>query len=152
MSRYVSIEYSKFKELMDEMSFTEIQIPGTFERVWKFEIKDTNFDIRVYSTIAGNVSRDTGTDAIRCMVYDRVNEKILKLEKRVHRTMSALKNTRERCRDLYKLVVKNKCSCGGVLIQRESKANHKFMGCSNFPKCTQTKNIIVPQLKLKLNN
>ena len=152
MSRYVQINYSKFKELMDTMSFNEVQIDGTFERVWVYAIKNTNFQIRIYSTISINetVSRGSGSDAIRCMIYDTVNNNILKLEKRVHRTASALVNTRARCRELYKHVRAHKCSCGGVMIQRTSKHDHVFMGCSNFPKCTQTKNIIVPQLTLKL--
>jgi hypothetical protein len=154
MSRYVQINYAEFKKLMDTMGCTEIQLEGTFERVWSFPIKNTNFDIRIYSTIdvSDNVSRRSGSDAIRCMIYDRKEEKILKLEKRVHRTESALVNTRERCRDLFRHVRAHKCSCGGVLVPRVSKHNHGFMGCTNFPKCKLTKNTITPQLKLKLKS
>lgn len=152
MSRYVQINYNEFKQLMDTMGCTEIKLEGTYERVWSFPLKNTNFDIRIYSTIEGNKSRSSGSDAIRCMIYDRVEDKILKLEKRVHRTENALVNTRERCRDLFRHVRANKCSCGGVLIERTSKQNHSFMGCSNYPKCKLTKNIITPQLKLKLKS
>ena len=153
MSRYVSISYDKFKSLMDQMGFIEINLDGTFERVWKFEIANTNFDIRVYSTISVNddMSRDSGKDAIRCMIYDRSKDKILRLEKRVHRTMSALPNTRLRCRELFKHVRANKCICGGVLVERKSKTNHSFLGCSNYPICKNSKNINNPQLKLNLN-
>jgi hypothetical protein len=156
MSTYVPIQYEKFKTMMDKMNFVEIQLDGTFERVWKYEIVDADltsrYDIRVYSTIGGEISRAKGKDAIRCMIYDKVKNKILKLEKRVHRTISALTNTRERCRDLYKHIKKNRCSCGGILLTRESKVKHKFMGCSNYPICKNSKNIIVPQLKLNLKN
>lgn len=154
MSRYVQIKYAEFKELMDIMGFTEIKIDGTFERVWSFSLKNTNFDILIYSTIDINtdVSRSMGSDAIRCLVYDRKETKILRLEKRVHRTESALINTRERCRELFRYVRSHKCLCGGILIQRTSKTNHKFLGCSNFPKCKLTKNQITSQLKLKLKS
>jgi len=153
MSTYVEIKYDKFKAVMDEMSFNEINLDGTFERVWKYEIVDADlinrYDIRVYSTITNHVSRNRGTDAIRCLIFDKTKNKILKLEKRVHRTASALVNMKARCRELYKHVRDNRCTCGGVLLERESKHNHKFMGCSNFPICKNSKNIKQSQLKLK---
>ena len=148
---FVPVDYKSFKTIMDDMKFEEISIKGTYERVWKFKIND-RFDIRVYSTIKINSDkcRENGTDAIRCLVYDNVSEKILRLERRVHRTISALINVRLRCRELYKYVKKNPCSCGGVLIERISGTNHHFKGCSNFPVCTNNKNIIESQLKLKI--
>lgn len=34
------------------------------------------------------------------------------------------------------------CSCGGNLVVRKNKANgNKFLGCTNYPKCTKTKSI-----------
>ncbi len=158
MSKYVQITYTAFKKLMDIMKFTEVNIDGTFERVFKFPIKNTELEIRVYSTIGvgESVSRQKGSDAIRCFIYDNKEQRILKLEKRVHRTASALKNTKERCRELYRHVRDHKCpekDCGGVLLIRENnKTTHLFMGCTNYPTCKHTKNQITPQLKLKLKS
>lgn len=152
MSKYVQISYDAFRKLMDQMKFNEVRVEGTFERVWMFPIANSNFAIRVYSTIGvgESISRKSGTDAIRCLIYDHKENKIVQLEKRVHRTASAMKNTRDRCRELFKHVKKHKCACGGVLIERESKHNHKFLGCSNYPACTNTNNQVTPQLKLKI--
>lgn len=148
---FVPIKYESFKELMDDMKFKEILVEGTFERVWQFKIND-RFDIRVYSTINidSTECRRNGKDAIRCLVYDNISKKVLRLERRVHRTISALINVRLRCRELYRYVRDNSCSCGGVLIERISKTSHQFKGCSNFPVCTNNKNIVLPQLKLKI--
>ena len=155
MSKYVEISFEKFNDLMTTMHFVEIKVEGTFEKVWSYHIKNTNYEIRIYSTICvnSNVSRSSGSDAIRCIIYDTRENKLIKLEKRVHRTEKALINTRARCRELYKYVKNNVCTkCGGLLIERTSKTSHKFLGCSNFPKCKETKTIIQSQLTLKLNN
>ena len=152
MKKFVKIEYTNFKSLMDSMGFEEIKVDNTFERVWIFHINNTNFQIRILSTICLNTNqtRPSGTDAIRCIIYDTRENKLVKLEKRVNRTSSALINTRSRCRELYKYVKTNICcNCGGLLVIRNSKYNHKFMGCSNFPICKYSKNIIKPQLTLK---
>lgn len=150
MSKYVKIVYSEFKALMDDMNFIEVDLKGVYERVWRFPIGNSNFEIRVYSTIGVSTSRSNGSDSIKCLLYDAKENKILSVEKRVHRTKSTLKNTRERCRELFIQVRDNKCTCGGLMIEKTSKTQHKFLGCTNYPKCTNTKNQITPQLKLKL--
>lgn len=154
---YTPIKYSTFKSVMDDMKFTEIRVDRTFERVWKFQVFDkdgiSRFDIRVYSTIDvdDDVTRSSGKDAIRCMLFNTVHNRIAKVEKKVHRTESALKNVRERCRELYKYLRDNRCSCGGMMIEREARDQHRFMGCCNYPMCKKSVNINVPQLTLKLN-
>lgn len=142
MGRYVEISGDEFQRYIEaEMKFHEVQLDGVFERTWEFDVNDS-FSIRVYSTIdkRGDVSRDIGKDAIRCLIIDRSTQRILKMDARVHRTKNALPNMRDRCRELYKHIRDNQCGCGGLLVTRSGKSG-KFLGCSNYPTCKNTKPI-----------
>ena len=149
---YVEIRYEEFKSLMDNMRFKEIVVEGAFERTWSFDIGSTPYEIRIYSSIClnTNCTRQNGKDAIRCMVWNKNDKRGIYFAKRINRTVSALQNVRERCRELWLYVKNNRCSCGnGILVDRKSKVGHIFKGCTDYPLCKNTSHIQNKQLKLK---
>lgn len=140
MRGFVEISIDEFLSEMSDMGFEEVNMPNCYERTWEFGI-DERLRIRIYSTLNEHgETRTKGSDAIRCVLVDGKTRKILHTAKRVHRTQNALPNMRERCRDLYRLAKRNKCTCGGMLVERDG-VNGKFMGCSDYPNCKKTRNI-----------
>ena len=156
-TRYTEITYSQFQSVMDGMGFKEIVVEGTHERIWSFVLVGTSYEIRILSSVSTftGVTRNNGKDAIRVMLWNTKTSKPV-MSERVYRTVSALVNTKLKAREIYKHFRDNKCSCGGVLVERVSNApsnkGHKFMGCSNYPTCTFTVNPKPSaQTELKLN-
>lgn len=155
MAGYVPISKAAMNDvLIDEMGFGILnednfqeQRPGgsgmAGEIVYSRDVVTTSgvefpYRIKVYSTIGwmSGWSDECGADAIRVVLIDKLTGKpAAGKQKRVHRTKNALTNLRERCRDLYKLVLSTpSCpKCGGMLDQRENrKTGHKFLGCSRY--------------------
>lgn len=140
---YVIVTRNRFEAEMADMGFTHINIPGTLEMVFERHIPDSDFVVRIYSSIdpRHGVSRKVGTDAIRVLLFNKPNNRPLKVERRVNRTGSedkVMKRVRERARDVWGWYGMHKCSCSGVLVQRKS-AKGAFLGCSNYPTCKNTK-------------
>ena len=140
---YVIVTRDRFEAEMDDMGFAHINIPGTLEMVFERDIPNSDFAVRIYSSIdpRHGVSREVGTDAIRVLLFNKVKDRSLKIEKRVNRTGSedkVLARVRNRARDVWAWHTNNKCSCGGVMVQRKS-ASGSFLGCSNYPTCKKTK-------------
>lgn len=154
-TRYTEITYSQFQSLMNGMGFKEIVVEGTHERIWSFVLVGTSYEIRIYSSIGNKsgVTRNNGKDAIRVLLWNCITGKPI-ISERVYRTAGALTNTKLKARQIYKHFRDNKCTCGGVLVNRISYSapnkGHKFLGCSNYPSCTITKNFVESQLKMKI--
>lgn len=153
-TKYIPITYSQFQSLMTEMGFKEIVVEGAYERIWSFVIMGTSYEIRVFSSVSTvtGVTRRNGQDAIRCTLFHSGKNKPV-LSYTVYRTVSAIQNVKAKCRILWKHTRDCKCkreNCDGIMVERESRTFHKFKGCSNFPDCTQTENIVQTQLKIKI--
>ena len=117
-------------------------IPRINEIVYEAEFKNVQWmAIRVYSSIEkySKTSRKKGADAIRvCLVY---KDKIIGGSKRVNRTQNWMNNLRLRATELGHSVSELKCNCGeGYMVERKGKSG-KFHGCSEYPKCKQTRQI-----------
>jgi len=62
----------------------------------------------------------------------------------VHRTLNAHDNVVRRARDAWGYVTQHKehhCSCGSIMIARKARGK-SFLGCSAFPECKQTRQIV----------
>ena len=142
MATYVPINATAFKAVIEnEMGFGEIYIDGTYERVWERKIPNTNYSVRVFSSIVNNCTRDVGEDAIRVTLFNLITERPIAVEKRVNRTLNALSNMKERARDVWRYAIdkNNKCpECGDLLVPRKGKYS-EFVGCNNFPSCKHIK-------------
>ena len=141
MKGYVAITEGKMRDMVEStMGFKEIEVPGTKELVFQRAIND-RYAVRILSSVVGGATRDTGEDAIRVAVYDMLNNKMVKVERRVNRTQNALTNMRERAREVWSWVKTCSCpDCGSVMVERKG-ARGKFLGCSGYPACKTVRNI-----------
>jgi len=160
--RYVPISREEFTAVMTKAGFTEVRLQGCLEAVFERQVvreprvgcgctapaggelpKHYPYKVRIYSTIdlRDDASRDCGTDAIRVQLVDMETGKPLAVERKVLRTKSALPNTLERARDLWRWVLdpKHYCpQCKHLLVEREGKFG-TFLGCSRYPTCKGTR-------------
>jgi hypothetical protein len=137
---YVEISEACMRsKVQQEMGFTEVFATNTQELLFQRAVTE-RFAVRIYSSIAAGASRSVGQDAIRVAIFDTVADRPVKMERRVNRTENALYHMHERARELYKHVKHNACSCGaGVFVERKSKTDKVFLGCSAFPACKNTR-------------
>ncbi len=171
MSGYVEFTYDQAKQvLVEDMGFKCINDvdPNSegfginaneyvFERVVKNEnaddfmkaLKGDNFrySIRIFSSLDRKTkrTREIGSDAIRVTLFDLKQDRPVKAERRVNRTVNAFRNMKERAQELWKYVADGNhvCpKCESLLVKRTAKRTKKnFLGCSNYPKCTHTQNL-----------
>ncbi len=139
---YVEVTRNRFEAEMDDMGFKHITLPGTVEMVFERDIPNSDFSVRVYSSIdpRTGVSRKVGADAVRVLLFNKAKERGAKVEKRVNRTGSedgVMARTRSRAREVWGWYTQNKCSCGGVMVTRKGPKGN-FLGCSNYPDCKNT--------------
>lgn len=148
-TRYVPIEQGQMEQLLQtEMGFTRADEGNCWEMIWVRDVVTTSghafpYQIKVYSTIdiRTKMSRDSGTDAIRVVLMDKVTGYPVKsAEKKVLRTKSALINTRERARELFRHVLEGPhCpKCSALMVKRKAgPEQHEFWGCTHYaPKNT----------------
>mgnify|MGYP005838477765 CR=1 FL=1 len=149
MARYVPISETDIRDLMNKMGFSVTQDSRGSELVFERKVegksgKSYPHFIRVYSSVVPSAgSRDCGEDAIRIVLFNSDIGKPVKQagKKRIYRTKNALPNLRERCREIFKEVMKNSCpKCNHVMVERKGKFG-SFMGCTNYPTCTEVKSI-----------
>jgi hypothetical protein len=140
-SRYTPFTLAQFTEVMDRLGFNRIEIAGTHEYVFERAFEETRFSIRIYSsiTVGTSVTRECGADAIRITIFDR------KLGKQtysqvVHRTQNALTNLVTKAREAHAYKNAHKCTCGSLMVERSGKGR-KFLGCTAFPECKQTRQV-----------
>lgn len=138
MRGYVAITEDAMRgKVQDEMGFTRVFPPKTRELVFQRDVDD-RYAVRIYTSVDCGISRETGFDAIRVTVFDKVSDRLVKVEKRVNRTENALSNMHARAREVWGWVLKHRCpDCGSVMAERKS-ARGKFLGCTGYPECKRT--------------
>jgi len=145
--RYVPIQFDTFQTKMDSMGFNVVprERMGSAKE-WLFERQiNEQYAVRVYSSISVHTdeTRCSGQDAIRITLFDLNKDRPVKVEKRVNRTKNALTNLHKSAREVWGHAINkdNQCpKCSSILVERKGPRG-KFLGCSNFPTCKQTKNI-----------
>lgn len=142
--RYVPIQLSQMQGLLEtEMGFIRADESNVWEMIWVRDVttksgQEFPYQIKVYSTIdrRTNVSRDSGEDAIRLILKDKITGRPVKTaEKRVFRTKNALVNTRQRARELFLHVLEGPhCpKCGALMAARTGgPGKHTFVGCTHY--------------------
>lgn len=156
MTRYREIVRQDFEDQMAAIGFKEVHVSGNehaYQRTVHNGPTPNRFAVRVFSSILkdAGVSRVVGGDAIRVHVIDLElldrtgRPKIVADFARVYRTQNALTTTVDRCREAYGYVSKqadHHCpSCRALMTERTSKSG-PFLGCTAYPACKQTRNLI----------
>lgn len=154
MGNYVGFTKDQIERLLvTEMGF--YQIPSKSEFVYTRPVITRSgvefpYVIQVYSSVLTSTryTDESGADAIRVVLLDTVTGKpAVGKQKRVHRTKNAFPNLRERCRDLFKIVLEGeKCpKCAALMAVRANKKDgHQFLSCTHYAPgkpyhCTGTK-------------
>lgn len=144
MANYVNITQSEIEEFLNPQGFKEIKLPNISEKTYGKRVfqDDLQLTLRIYTGIVHGNSREVGKDAIRVVLFLRLNDgKIIKLSgsKRVNRVRGWKKNLQDRIDNWIQDFPIHKCECGCPMFVRKGK-NGKFYGCSNYPSCKKTKN------------
>lgn len=148
--RYVEVSSEAVAKTLELCEFVRADQNGCWEEVWVRPVtssagKEFPYEVRIYTSvdIRTGFSRECGEDAIRLVLWDKGTDRPVKAaEKRVYRTKNAMLNMVEGARELFRFVFSaQKCSCGGLMLERKGK-NGPFLGCSRFPVCTKTAQIV----------
>ena len=145
---YVNVTVEDVEAFLGPQGFKAIPVERTRELVYAKRVDQPRDDgrtpnqlsLRVYTGIDpdGN-SRDVGADAMRCVLFTRNDEGVVRkvaTSKRVHRVAGWRANLQER---LDAIAPGPDCpSCGAPTVLRTS-ARGEFYGCSNFPTCRGTR-------------
>lgn len=104
--------------------------------------------ILVFSSISRNTGemRNYASDAIRIVPFETEKFKsIMPRQGKVYRVLGWSKNFRKRVDYIVEKLGNNmKCQkCGKKMTVRKSKSKEIFIGCTGYPKCSYTKNIVV---------
>ena len=149
MSNYVPFTKRQLDEvLVADMGFA-VANAGLGEYVYERDVITKSgvahpYKIRVFSSVlkSTGVTDECGADAIRVVLIDKLTDRpAAGKQRRVHRTKSAMINLRERCRDVFKVVLETpKCPCcGGLMMERVNKKTQQtFMSCSRYAPGTPT--------------
>jgi len=115
-------------------------VPGTSEEVWDLPLPSDRHTIRVFTTIHGDVARDRGDDAIRCVIWDHGIDQPVGGRRKTLRIGTWRKNLRAKIEDLYlnwRDHDHGPCpECGGGrLVKRAPKQGDDwdpFLACSEW--------------------
>ena len=86
MSNFIVLDKEQFESYLPR-GFKEIESPGAKERVYEGCTDNLNVGIRIYSSvdIRTDRTRDVGSDAIRVVFWDLLNDRPLGKGKRIYR-------------------------------------------------------------------
>ena len=139
MATAVQITRDEMVDFLSAKGFSEIKLPRTREMVMAKVVDNTKgreICLRIYTSIDGNKSRITGSDAIRSVLVTKVDGdvKVIGSDRRVHRVEGWRHNLSNRI-DNWRQQLGPACpSCGRATITKHSKRG-PFWGCSAFPVC-----------------
>lgn len=135
------------ENLLSGRGFQEIGLDGTKERVFGKRVDgegEPPLTLRVYTTVdkrTGNL-RDKGSDAIRVALFTLGEDgepKMIGAEKSVYRVQNWKANLKDRLEDAKETLIGLRCKDGHFMVLRDG-SNGKFWGCSEYPRCSHTKN------------
>lgn len=142
MPSYHPITLEEAWEFLVPQGFIKTNLPGVKEIVFSKRVDKDGLplSLRVYTGINpdGN-SRTVGADAIRCVLFWRMPDGVVKkiaTSKRVHRVEGWKDNLQNR---IETLKPGPRCQCGAPMVLRGTKKYGEFYGCASYPVCKQTK-------------
>ena len=156
MATYQNITAEEMADFLTEKGFLPLTLEGTTELVFGRRCDKGNhkLSLRVYTGILPEGdSRAVGEDAIRVTLFIMVNGKPVKLagSKRVHRVQGWKANLQKRL-DNWQIPTIELCrKCGMPMAIRETKKKpvRRFLGCTRWPDCKETRSIEPDQPLLK---
>lgn len=110
------------------------------ELVLQYTLK-SGLEAHIYTTVEGEKTRGIGEDAIRIILYDPCCNKVVGVEKSVHRSegkTTPFDRMQQRMVELIELAGSQQfCKkCGSHLVEKKNKTNgNSFLGCSGWPAC-----------------
>ncbi len=143
-ARFVSVVAADLEGVMRDCGFSEVSLPGTFERVFERAVVDdgnaVGVVVRVYTTLprGAGVVRERGADAIRVVLVDRKSGRAVWSATRTHRTQGWRERMVERMREAWRAVAGlPRCpECGRAMVERKSaRTGRPFLGCAGYPEC-----------------
>jgi len=121
--------------------FHHIDLQGVYENVYGM-IVAPNITLRIYSTIERGVSRENGTDAIRCILFWKSPEgeiKLIGMEKKVLRIATWRQNLRKRIESWSELMGPDCPVCNSPMARRKNRTTkNDFYSCCQYPVCKST--------------
>lgn len=146
--QYAEITEEEFDEFLDGFaSYRKHRPSNSKELVYDIPLPEDNLVVRIWSTIEGGVSRESGTDAIRTVVWDTEVDAPVGGDKKTLRiapTDSNPKGWKANLKPKIEGLVRNwrrynrKCpNCGGRMTIRDGEYGN-FWGCTNYPECRKT--------------
>lgn len=146
MANYQQISQGDMEDFLLPKGFRPINLPGTRELVYgkRVDCNGLALTLRVYSSISAGAGRGVGEDAIRVVLFLKLDDKIVKLggSKRVHRVQGWRENLQSRLSDWQQFLPARTCACGKPMVLRHVKKGPRkgeaFYGCTGYPECTNT--------------
>lgn len=144
---YTEITEEQFEEALEEtpLEFEKKDYPWSGEIIYDAESPEGTFILRVYSSIDKRLgrSRDKGSDAIRTVVLHAATERPVLKEKRTNRIKTWKKNLKKKINKLAKKQSEVQIceQCGNIMVIRENSSGDKFLGCTGYPDCKNTKSL-----------
>ena len=89
MSNFVIIEKEKFESYLPD-GFKMVDVPNCKEMVYQIPTKKEHVEIRIYSSVDVRTkkSRELGSDAVRVVLWDALNDRPLGKGKRIYQKPS----------------------------------------------------------------
>ena len=136
MANYIAISRKQFEDFLEE--FTIIDDSFSKEIIYEKITSNPKLGLRIYSSIdvRSGETRDSGEDAIRCVLFDNISGKPIDKAKRTNRTEHWKDRLKEKL-DILNLEVKDikTCSvCKSAMVLRKSPKG-EFYGCLSYPNC-----------------
>jgi len=148
--RYVQPDINDFREFLDELDYEFRREPEARSTEIVFESAElapsyNGVVLRLFSTIDHRTgkARSKGSDAIRCLVWDKHHGKPVGGRKKTLRIKTWRKNLREKIQSLMAegdRVVEVCEECGRRMVIRDGKYG-EFYSCTGYPDCDNTKDI-----------
>ena len=152
-AKYKEFSLSQFKDFFQNINikrnrliwFEMVNHPS-WEVIFAHDIKNTQFQIRVYTSVVKSegVTRGFGKDAIRILIFDKLLKKPVLTPKTIYRSGNVFAKIEKRGLEVWRLFKKTDfCPiCGGVLLERKGPYGI-FLGCSRIRTkgCLYTKSI-----------
>ena len=144
-AKYQQVTLEDMSTILAPLGFTVTTVQGCRESVFgkRVDVNGHHMSLRVFTSVVGNVSRDSGKDAIRvCLAY-RLPDGTIKTvgsSKRVNRVPGWQGRLVERLAAWTEQLGPACPKCTKPMVKRKSKSG-AFFGCCNYPDCRGTRNV-----------
>ena len=137
--QFYPIRLSEMDDFLRPQGFHQINLDHSCHEIVYGKELNPKLVMRVYTGIVGQSSRNSGQDAIRVALFK--NGQWCRGSAKVLRIPTWQVNLQKRIDDLSK--TKDCQQCGSPMVERVNRQDkRKFLGCSAFPKCKYTEELL----------